>query len=101
MHMHGAAIKRAPPPPRATFIPNTDMPFRRSAKTSNNNGQESFYIVRRAASTGMHAKNEENMGQIIYFIEGRSLSRHKLRFCTQQGAFMEHFLQQSAKLRLW
>ena len=53
MHMHGTAIKRAPPPPRATFIPNTDMPFRRGAKTANNNGQDSFYIVRRAASTGM------------------------------------------------
>ena len=52
MHMHGTAIKRAPPPPRATFIPNTDMPFRRGAKTANNNAQDSFYIVRRAASTG-------------------------------------------------
>ena len=38
----------------------------------------------------------DTKGQIIYFIEGRSLSRHKRRFCIKQGALMEHFLDGSA-----
>ena len=31
--------------------------------------------------------------QYILLIEGRSLSRHKFRFCIQLGTFMEHFFQ--------
>ena len=34
---------------------------------------------------------------IVYFIEGRSPSRHKLRFLLLSGALMEHFLEGSIK----
>ena len=68
MHVHGAARARAPAPaPRATFIANTDMPFRRPKKVTNTN-QESWYLVRRASSTGEVTEgkvppNEKGCGQ--------------------------------------
>ena len=68
MHVHGAARARAPAPaPRATFIANTDMPFRRPKKVTNTN-QESWYLVRRASSTGEVTEgkvppNEKGRGQ--------------------------------------
>ena len=40
-------------------------------------------------------------GPIIYFIEGSSPSRHKLRFLHLAGTLMEHFLEGSAPLRVW
>ena len=38
---------------------------------------------------------------IIYFIEGRSPSRHKQRGLHLAGALMDHFLEGSTPLRLW
>ena len=41
-------------------------------------------------------------GAIIFFIEGRSASRHKcMEVLYLAGALMEHFLEGSAPLRLW
>ena len=34
-----------------------------------------------------------SMGPIIYFFDGRSLSRHKQVFLHLAGALMEHFLE--------
>ena len=52
MHMHGGLSSRRPQPQRATFVANTDMPFRRSQRSAIGNNQEYGYFVRRAASTG-------------------------------------------------
>ena len=38
---------------------------------------------------------------IIYFFDGRSLSRHKLEFPNLSGALIEHFLEGLALLRHW
>ena len=40
-------------------------------------------------------------GPIIYFIEGRFLSRHKQRFLHLAGVLLENFFEGSALLRLW
>ena len=44
-------------------------------------------------------KKEILKGPIVYFIKGRSRSRHKWRFLHFTGAFMEHFLEGSARVK--